>query len=83
MGSFRLLTNSFGNVNYGIFLTVTTVAQYSQLLDFGVGASLVKMIAEHLARDDREGIGPLTSAALAFYLVIGVVIAAAMVLLAG
>ena len=79
---FRLLTNSFGNVNYGIFLTVTTVAQYSQLLDFGVGASLVKMIAEHLARDDREGIGPLTSAALAFYLVIGVVIAAAMVLLA-
>lgn len=77
-----MLINAFGLVDYGLFLITTTVAQYSQLLDFGVGASLVKLVAEHDARDDREGIGPVASAALMFYLVIGVVIAAIMVGLA-
>jgi O-antigen/teichoic acid export membrane protein len=77
-----LLIRSFGITYYGLYLIVTSVAQYAQLLDFGVGASLIKMIAQHIAEDDRDGIGPLVSAALVFYLIIGVVAAILMVVLA-
>ncbi len=77
-----LLIKAFGLSDYGLYLIVSSVAQYAQLLDFGVGASLTKMIAQHLAEDDRESIGALVSAALIFYVIIGAVSAAIMVVLA-
>jgi len=76
-----LLIRSFGLTAYGLFLLVTSAAQYAQLLDFGVGTSLVKMISQHLAEDDRREIGPLVSAALVFYIIVGIAAAALMVLL--
>jgi len=76
------LIRGFGTTDYGLYLLASSVVGYAGLLDFGVGTSLVKLTAEAAAQDDRERLGRLTSSTLAFYTVIGLVIAAIMVLLA-
>ncbi|MDO9556424.1 MAG: oligosaccharide flippase family protein [Coriobacteriia bacterium] len=76
-----LLIRSFGLADYGLYLLASSIVGYASLLDFGVGASLVKMIAAKESEGSREGIGALASAALVFYIIIGVVIAALMVIL--
>ena len=77
-----LLIHSFGKADYGTFLIVTSIAGWASLLDFGVGASLVKMIAQHVAEKDRARIGDLVSAGLVFYVAIGVVASASLIALA-
>lgn len=70
-----LLIHEFGMATYGTYVLVTSIAGWVALLDFGVGPSLVKMMAEHLARDEHERIGNLALTSLVFYLVVGIVVA--------
>lgn len=76
------LIHGFGTTDYGLYLLASSVVGYAGLLDFGVGTSLVKLTAEAVAQDDRERLGRLTSSTLAFYTLIGVIIALIMVALA-
>jgi O-antigen/teichoic acid export membrane protein len=70
-----LLIRSFGLRDYGVYVIATSVGAYATLLDLGVGAALVKMIAERAARGRREEIAGLYATALVFYAVVGVVVA--------
>lgn len=70
-----LLINEFGTTDFGLFILASAVAAYASLVDFGVGTSLIKNIAERAAVNDAEGIGKYISTGLAFYLVIGVLVA--------
>lgn len=77
-----LLIESFKIEYYGLFMIVSSVTAYAALLDFGVGSALTKMVAEHRSTGDRESLSGVVSSALAFYLVVGVVVAAVVTALA-
>jgi O-antigen/teichoic acid export membrane protein len=72
------LISRFGLADFGLYMLASSVGAYATLLDFGVGATLVKMIAEKSAVDDRDSVGELISNALAFYLIIGLLASATM-----
>ena len=76
-----LLVRAFGTDGFGLYLLVSAIGAYSSLVDFGVGTSLVKNIADRTARGDQEGIAQYVSTSLAFYIVVGVLVAVAMVVL--
>jgi O-antigen/teichoic acid export membrane protein len=58
---------------YGLYIIVTTVLGYFLFLDLGLGAALIRYVAEYHAVDDFGKIGRLIRTALALYLVVGVV----------
>jgi O-antigen/teichoic acid export membrane protein len=81
-----MLVRGFGLTGYGLYMLAASVSSYAVLLDFGVGATLTKMIAEKSAAGDRDDLSPLISSGLAFHSVIGIAVAgiiAAMALGAG
>lgn len=78
----KFLVNGFGAEHYGLYLLATSIAGYAGLLDLGVGASVTKMTAESHAQGDHERAGRVVSTAVAFYVVVGIVVAAIMVVLA-
>lgn len=71
-----LLIRGFGLNDYGLYMLAVAVASYASIADLGVGAAVVKLVAESVARDDDEGVHRLASTAVAFYLAIGVCVAA-------
>jgi O-antigen/teichoic acid export membrane protein len=77
-----LLTRGFGISGYGLYMLALTVASYAYLLDFGVGATLQKRVAEVDAKGDRAGLANLISSALLFYIAVGVVAALGILALA-
>lgn len=76
------LVKGFGAENYGLYLLATSVSGYAGLLDLGIGASVTKFTAESSATSDSEKASTVVSSAVAFYTVVGVVVAAIMLLLA-
>lgn len=77
-----LLIRTFGVANYGLYMLASTIGGYASILDLGVGATLVKRVAEHTAKDERGPLGRFISTALSFYLVIGVIVGAGVAALA-
>lgn len=75
------LIHSFGVATYGIYVFTSSLSGYLTFLDFGVGLSLTKLLAEYRGKGEDGEVGKLVSSALAFYTVIGVV--ATIVLLLG
>ncbi|MGB4593269.1 MAG: oligosaccharide flippase family protein [Coriobacteriia bacterium] len=71
-----LLIRSFGLSEYGLYLLASSIAAYASLVDFGVGTSLVKNVAERSARGDAKGLGKYISTALVFYIGAGLLVAA-------
>ncbi|HET6498141.1 MAG TPA: polysaccharide biosynthesis C-terminal domain-containing protein [Coriobacteriia bacterium] len=69
------LISSFGLANYGVFLLAGSLSIYLGLLDFGVNPTVVKHVAEYVARDRTHEIARLLSNAATFYAVAGLVAA--------
>jgi O-antigen/teichoic acid export membrane protein len=76
-----LLIRGFGLRDYGVYIIAASVGAYATLLDLGVGAAIVKMTAERAARERRGEIADLYATGLAFYGVVGLVVAAGLVAL--
>lgn len=76
------LVKGFGTTGFGLYLLASSIVAYGTLLDLGVGASVVKMTADAVARGNREELGRTISSALIFYLVVGIVVSAILVFLA-
>lgn len=62
-----LLIRAFGTSVYGIYALYLAVASYAVLLDLGVSATLTRLIAEHNAHDDLEGVRRSYWSAIALY----------------
>lgn len=77
-----LLITRFGAADYGVYLLVSSVSGYFGLLDLGVGASLVKYVAEHRARGEQRDLSETVSTALVFYGAIGAVASVSLAVLA-
>lgn len=69
------LISSFGLATYGVFLLAGSLSIYLGLLDFGVNPTVIKHVAEYVARDRRDELARLISNAIAYYAGIGVVAA--------
>jgi O-antigen/teichoic acid export membrane protein len=73
------LVRAFTLGDYGVFMLASAVTSYAALLDLGVGSTLVRMVAERLARGERDQVGAVVASAGVFYAVVGLVAALAMV----
>jgi O-antigen/teichoic acid export membrane protein len=71
------IVSRIGDVQYGIWVTIYTLAGWSVYYDFGIWGSLVKGVADRQARGDREGQRRLWATWLYFDLVAGAAVIAA------
>jgi O-antigen/teichoic acid export membrane protein len=65
------LVHRLGDSAYGVWAVVMSVFGYMGLLDLGMGASLVRYIAQYDDETKRKAMGVLLSSALLFYTVTG------------
>ncbi len=76
-----LLVRSFGLPIYGVMVLSTSVSGYAILLDLGVSATLVRMVAERTAIADHRGVSRAVFSAAGIYSVLGVTVALIMFVL--
>lgn len=76
------IVREFGLAPYGLYMIAQSIVGYTSLLDLGVGASLIKLIAEHVARKEYEESSRLASGGLAFYAAVGIIVAVMVALMA-
>jgi O-antigen/teichoic acid export membrane protein len=76
-----LLIDRIGAAPTGLFIFATTLTGYFTAVEYGLGASVTKYVAEHRATGDAEQLGSVLRASLVLLLGVGVVIAAGLVLL--
>jgi O-antigen/teichoic acid export membrane protein len=76
-----LLIRSFGLPVYGVMALSSSVATYAVLLDLGVSATLVRLVAERTAKDDQVGATRAMFSAVGIYSVLGVAVALIMFVL--
>jgi O-antigen/teichoic acid export membrane protein len=65
------MLHRLGMEQYGLFAVLGTVTQYFGLLDFGLGSTFVKHIAEYSARGETERVRQVVSFGSLFYLLLG------------
>lgn len=71
-----------GPSGYALWVLVAAIASYGLLLDFGIGGAVVKYVAEHVARGEREVASALVASALWLYLGLALAAVALSVVLA-
>jgi O-antigen/teichoic acid export membrane protein len=71
-----LLIGGFGILNYGVYLLVSSLAGYAAVLDLGLGPSLARLMAECRAKGDTRRLHTAANTALAYYIAVGVAVAA-------
>lgn len=76
-----LLVHSFGLPIYGVMVLSTSVSSYAVLLDLGVSATLIRVVAERNAKLDHEGLTRAVLSAASIYAVLGTVVALIMFVL--
>jgi O-antigen/teichoic acid export membrane protein len=70
------ILSRIGNEEFGIWLLVGVFVGYVGIVDFGLGASFVKFIAERNARGDRRGVSGVFTTGIVVYLLLTLVIVA-------
>jgi O-antigen/teichoic acid export membrane protein len=77
-----LLIHRIGEAPTGLFVFATTLTGYFTAVEYGLGTSVTKYVAEHRATGDAEQLGSILRASLALMVGIGVVVALIVVVLA-
>lgn len=60
-----------GAADYGLWLLVSSVVAYGQLLDFGMTSAVIKYVPEFMARGELEQVQKLIATALRIYSALG------------
>lgn len=61
-----------GEEGYGVLSLISDLVGYSGVLYFGLGAAIVKFVAEHHAQDDQDAVNETVSTIFTVYLAVGV-----------
>ena len=77
-----VLVNQLGSEGFGLFSIAAALPAYAGLLDFGIGAGLVKHFTEYSEAGDTDGVRQVMTLSLCFYLVLGALLTPVAVLLA-
>lgn len=75
---FPLLVGAFGVERYGVYVIATSAVGFFLLLDLGIGASTVRLVAGRLAVGDTVGFSRVVSSSGVLLLGVGIVLALAM-----
>jgi O-antigen/teichoic acid export membrane protein len=76
------MVQRLGKAGYGIVALISGLVGYSGILYFGLGAAVVKFVAEHHAREDYDELNATCSTIFGVYLAFGalcVVVALALI----
>jgi O-antigen/teichoic acid export membrane protein len=76
-----LLIDRIGATATGLFVFATTLTGYVNSIEYGLGMSVTKYVAEHRTTGEDEQLGSVLRASLAILLVVGVLAAVAIALL--
>jgi O-antigen/teichoic acid export membrane protein len=76
-----LLVDRIGEAPTGLFYFATTLTGYFTAVEYGLGTSVTKYVAEHRATKDAEQLGSILRASLLLMVGIGAVVAVALALL--
>lgn len=77
------LVRRLGDEGYGIVALVSGLVGYSGILYFGLGAAIVKFVAEYHAREDRQSLDETVSTIFGVYLGFGLICLALALVLVG
>lgn len=77
-----LLIDRIGPPLTGLFIFATTLTGYFNAVEYGLGVSVTKYVAEHRATGDAEQLGSVLRVSLIILLGVGILLAAAIALLA-
>jgi O-antigen/teichoic acid export membrane protein len=77
-----LLIDRIGSAATGLFIVATTLTGYFNSVEYGLGMSVTKYVAEHRAVGDAEMLGSILRTSLVLMLGIGALAATALALLA-
>lgn len=77
-----VLISHLGAEAFGLFAIVAALPAYAGLLDFGIGAGLVKHLTEYSESGDPVGVRQVMTLSLTFYALLGVVLTPIIYLLA-
>lgn len=66
------LLSRLGEEGYGVLSLISDLVGYSGVLYFGLGAAIVKFVAEHHAQDDQDAVNETVSTIFSVYLAVGV-----------
>ena len=66
-----LVVRALGDELYGVWSFLNGLLAYSDLLYFGLGASLIRRVAEHRATGNQEGLNLTASTTLSIYGLLG------------
>jgi len=72
---FPLLVKAFGAAEYGVYVIATSVTGVAFLFDFGIGASTVRLVAQHTSLEDTAAGSRVVVSSLALLTALGVVAA--------
>lgn len=67
----RWLVHYFGKDQYGFMTAIASAVGFMMLLDFGLGQTITKYVAEHAVRDERQELNEVVNTTLAMYLGLG------------
>ncbi len=67
------IVHSLGFVDFGLWATVGALAGYLGILDFGLGGSFVKFIAQYVERNEHAAARQVITFGMLFYLGFGLV----------
>src|SRR5262245_28772268 len=77
LGTWFLLTpfilHQLGPTGYRLWVVVGSTVAYGTLLNFGISGAVIKYVAEHRARGEREEAHSLVATALCLFSVLGLV----------
>jgi O-antigen/teichoic acid export membrane protein len=77
------MIHKLGSTSFGVLMLSTAMLNYATLLDFGIGLSVMKLVADRVHEVDRTGIQRLVSTVLVLYGAVGVIIVAVALALYG
>jgi len=70
-----------GKEVYGVYILVVTFTGYMGLMDFGVGGTTIKYVAEFAPKGDNKKVNDIISASFSFFMIIGILAAALLFML--
>jgi O-antigen/teichoic acid export membrane protein len=76
-----LLIDRIGSAPTGLFIFATTLTGYFTAIEYGLGMSVTKYVAEHRATGDAEQLGSVLRASLVLLIGLGAIVAIALALL--
>lgn len=77
-----LLVDRMGTENYGLWILATSSLGLMGMFEFGLGATLIKYVAEYSTNQDSEGLSATVTTAFTLYLIIGILLTVAIYILA-